>query len=70
MEYHNYLFKKHETLGTENINKWPFSTVNAQEKCQEHRKAKLTGFCEDYSELMSAMSTISTTMLAFNATYY
>ncbi|KAH3820466.1 hypothetical protein DPMN_122212, partial [Dreissena polymorpha] len=52
MEHHNYLFKKHATLSKENISQWPSPNADDLEKCQKHKKEKLTGFCEDHSELI------------------
>ncbi|XP_052239446.1 uncharacterized protein LOC127850451 [Dreissena polymorpha] len=52
VEPHNYLFKKHAILSKENISKWPETNVAEQEKCQEHKKEKLTIFCEDHSQLI------------------
>ncbi|KAH3848909.1 probable E3 ubiquitin-protein ligase MID2 [Dreissena polymorpha] len=52
VEHHNYLFNKHALLSTKNISKWPQTTVDALEQCQEHQKEKLTGFCEDHCQLI------------------
>ncbi|XP_052247306.1 E3 ubiquitin-protein ligase TRIM56-like isoform X1 [Dreissena polymorpha] len=52
VEYHNYLYKKHAILSKENISLWPDTDVVEQDKCKEHRKEKLTIFCEDHSELI------------------
>ncbi|XP_052249003.1 uncharacterized protein LOC127856869 isoform X2 [Dreissena polymorpha] len=52
VKLHNSLFKKHATLGKVNISQWPENNVDSQELCQEHKKEKLTGFCEDHSELI------------------
>ncbi|XP_052245843.1 uncharacterized protein LOC127854817 isoform X2 [Dreissena polymorpha] len=52
VEYHNYLYKKHEILDKTNISQWPETNVGEQEICQDHKKEKLTGFCEDHSQLI------------------
>ncbi|KAH3720353.1 hypothetical protein DPMN_063250 [Dreissena polymorpha] len=52
VEYHNYLYKKHAILDKKNISQWPVTDVSQLEQCQEHKKEKLTGFCEDHSELI------------------
>ncbi|XP_052248407.1 uncharacterized protein LOC127856311 [Dreissena polymorpha] len=52
VEYHNFLYKKHEILDKKNISQWPETNVGEQEICQEHKKEKLTGFCEDHSQLI------------------
>ncbi|XP_052269860.1 E3 ubiquitin/ISG15 ligase TRIM25-like isoform X2 [Dreissena polymorpha] len=52
MEYHNYFYKKHAILSKENMSLWPKTDVVEQGKCKEHRKEKLTIFCEDHSELI------------------
>ncbi|XP_052223163.1 E3 ubiquitin-protein ligase TRIM33-like [Dreissena polymorpha] len=52
VEHHNVLNKKHAILGKEYISQWPESNVGDLEQCQQHRKEKLTGFCEDHSELI------------------
>ncbi|KAH3820542.1 RING finger domain and kelch repeat-containing protein DDB_G0271372-like [Dreissena polymorpha] len=52
VEHHNYLYKKHAILNKENISQWPETNVDELEQCQEHKKEKLTGFCEDHSQLI------------------
>ncbi|XP_052249001.1 uncharacterized protein LOC127856868 isoform X2 [Dreissena polymorpha] len=52
VKLHNTLFKKHATLGKGNIRQWPETNVDSHEQCQKHTKEKLTGFCEDHSELI------------------
>ncbi|KAH3718305.1 hypothetical protein DPMN_061108 [Dreissena polymorpha] len=52
VKHHNYLFKKHALLGKENISLWPETDVVELEQCQEHRKEKLTIFCEDHSQIL------------------
>ncbi|KAH3720503.1 hypothetical protein DPMN_063402 [Dreissena polymorpha] len=52
VEHHNYLYKKHAILGKENISQWPETDVVELEQCQEHRKEKLTIFCEDHSQIL------------------
>ncbi|XP_052222321.1 uncharacterized protein LOC127838542 [Dreissena polymorpha] len=51
-EHHNYLYKKHTILSKQNISQWPETDVNELEQCQEHMREKLTGFCEDHSQLI------------------
>ncbi|XP_052245727.1 uncharacterized protein LOC127854708 [Dreissena polymorpha] len=52
VEHHNYLYKKHALLDKKNISQWPETDESGQEICQEHKKEKLTGFCEDHSQLI------------------
>ncbi|KAH3720753.1 hypothetical protein DPMN_063656 [Dreissena polymorpha] len=52
VKHHNYLYKKHAILDKKNISQWPETDVSEQEICQEHKKEKLTGFCEDHSQLI------------------
>ncbi|KAH3848948.1 uncharacterized protein LOC127874096 [Dreissena polymorpha] len=52
VEHHNLLYKKHAILSKKNISRWPRITVDEQEQCQEHKKEKLTIFCEDHSQLI------------------
>ncbi|KAH3707974.1 hypothetical protein DPMN_067412 [Dreissena polymorpha] len=52
MELHNTLFKKHANLGKKNISQWPETNVDSLEQCQEHKKEKLTGFCEGHNQLI------------------
>ncbi|XP_052247901.1 E3 ubiquitin-protein ligase TRIM33-like isoform X6 [Dreissena polymorpha] len=52
VEHHNYLYKKHAILDKKNISQWPETDVSEQEICQVHKKEKLTGFCEDHSQLI------------------
>ncbi|XP_052274046.1 E3 ubiquitin-protein ligase TRIM33-like [Dreissena polymorpha] len=52
VEHHNLLYKKHAILGKKQISKWPRITVDEQEQCQEHKKEKLTIFCEDHRQLI------------------
>ncbi|KAH3720734.1 hypothetical protein DPMN_063638 [Dreissena polymorpha] len=52
VEHHNYLYKKHAILDKKNISQWPETDESGQEICQEHKKEKLTGFCEDHSQLI------------------
>ncbi|KAH3720663.1 hypothetical protein DPMN_063566, partial [Dreissena polymorpha] len=50
VKHHNYLYKKHAMLGKKNISQWPVTSVDGREKCQDHKKEKLTGFCEDHTD--------------------
>ena len=52
VELHNALFKEHAMFGKENISQWPGPDVVELEQCKEHRKEKLTKFCEDHSQLI------------------
>ncbi|XP_052245443.1 RING finger domain and kelch repeat-containing protein DDB_G0271372-like isoform X2 [Dreissena polymorpha] len=52
VDYHNSFYTKHALLGKKNISQWPESNVSQLEQCQKHKKEKLTGFCEDHSELI------------------
>ncbi|XP_052227298.1 uncharacterized protein LOC127842025 isoform X2 [Dreissena polymorpha] len=52
VEDHNYLYKKHLILDKKNISQWRETYVIQLEQCQEHKKEKLTGFCEDHSQLI------------------
>ena len=52
VELHNSLFKKHALLGKENISQWPETDVVELQQCKEHRKEKLTIFCEDHSQVI------------------
>ncbi|KAH3833801.1 hypothetical protein DPMN_107117 [Dreissena polymorpha] len=39
-------------LDKKNIRKWPESNVGDLEQCKEHKKEKLSIFCEDHSQLI------------------
>ncbi|KAH3848920.1 hypothetical protein DPMN_091305 [Dreissena polymorpha] len=52
VEYHNLLYKKHAIVSKKQISKWPETNVGEQEQCQEHKKEKLTIYCEDHSQLI------------------
>ncbi|KAH3717353.1 uncharacterized protein LOC127855612 [Dreissena polymorpha] len=47
---HGKLFKKHETFGREELNKWPVSKVthDVLENCREHRNENLKFYCENH----------------------
>ncbi|KAH3849856.1 hypothetical protein DPMN_092260 [Dreissena polymorpha] len=49
---HNYLYNKHTPLDKKNVSKWPEANVGELEQCKEHKKEKLSNFCEDHNQLI------------------
>lgn len=50
---HGQLYKKHEVLGRESLDKWPTGqvTIERLEQCKEHDGRKIELFCEDHNQL-------------------